>query len=122
MYRRKLLWSGTDLEELWENSPMTAVHEIAPRASKAFFGNSHMFAVLIEIAAREDEPFSPKDIVESTGLIDSVVRPLIRRLRDAEFIEYVGRAPGEKTTLYRVRDNPWWEPARRYAVSRNPSD
>lgn len=101
---------------------MTAVHEIAPHASKAFFGNSHMFAVLIEIAGHEDEPFSPMDIVEGTGLIDSVVRPLIRRLRDAEFIEYIGRAPGERTTLYRVRDNPWWEPARRYALTRNTTD
>lgn len=98
---------------------MEAVHEIAPEASKAFFGNSHMFAVLVEIASRDNETFSPKDIVEGTGLIDSVVRPLIRRLRDANFIEYVGRMPGERTMLYRVRDNPWWEPARRYAQTQN---
>ena len=24
----------------------------------------------------------------------------------AEFIEYIGQTPGEKTTMYRVRDNP----------------
>lgn len=97
---------------------MEAAREIAPEASKAFFGNSHMFAVLVEIASRENSTFAPKDIVEGTGLIDSVVRPLIRRLRDAEFIEYVGRAPGERTMLYRVRDNPWWEPAREYSKQR----
>jgi hypothetical protein len=37
----------------------------------------------------------------------------------ANFIEYVGRVPGERTMLYRVRDNPWWEPARRYALTQN---
>jgi hypothetical protein len=86
-------------------------------ASKLVFGNSYMAAVMIEISAVDTETFSPKQIVAHTGLYFSVVNPLIHKLRDAGFIELVGRAPGERTLLYRVVENPWWDAARRYAHS-----
>lgn len=58
----------------------------------------------------EGDTFSPKQIVEATGLLGSIVHPLIHKLRDAHFLEFVGRVPGERTLLYRIRDNYWWKP------------
>ena len=97
---------------------MTIVEPIAPAESRLFFGNSYMNAVVIEIAALEGDTFSPKQIVEATGLLGRIVHPLIHKLRDAHFLEFVGRVPGERTLLYRIRDNYWWEAARRYAADR----
>lgn len=34
---------------------------------------------------------------------------LIQRLRGTHFIEFVAQVPGERTPLYRVRENPWWK-------------
>lgn len=101
-----------------ETRGMTIVEPIAPEESRLFFGNSYMNAVVIEIAALEGDTFSPKQIVQATGLIGSIVHPLIHKLRDAHFLEFVGRVPGERTLLYRINDNYWWEAARRYAADR----
>jgi predicted phosphohydrolase len=103
---------------LCETRGMTIVEPIAPEESRLFFGNSYMNAVIIEIAALEGDTFSPKQIVQATGLIGSIVHPLIHKLRDAHFLEFVGRVPGERTLLYRINDNYWWEAARRYASDR----
>lgn len=92
------------------------VEPLTPEASKLVFGNSHMIRVLIEIASIEAETFSPKQIVDATGLYFSSVNPLIHKLKDAGYIELVGRVPGERTLLYRVRDNYWWDAARRFAA------
>lgn len=84
--------------------------------SKLVFGNSHMSTVIVQIAAVQAETFSPKQIVESSGVPFGIANPLIHRLRDAGFIELVGRAPGERTLLYRVIENPWWDAARHYSA------
>ena len=94
---------------------MTAIHPIAPEDSKALFGNSYMHTVLVEITRHGDEPFSPKQIIDATGLPGGIIHPLIKRLKSRHFIEYLGRVPGEKTTLYQVRDNPYMRAAREYA-------
>ncbi len=111
-----------DVGDVCETRGMTIVEPIAPAESRLFFGNSYMNAVVIEIAALEGDTFSPKQIVEATGLLGSIVHPLIHKLRDAHFLEFVGRVPGERTLLYRIRDNYWWEAARRYAADRRVAD
>lgn len=42
------------------------------------------------------------------------MHPLIQKLRRANFIELVERVPGERTLLYRLRENPWWDAASQY--------
>lgn len=78
-----------------------------------------MHTVVVEIAGRSSETFSAKQIVDATGLLSSVVYPLVRKLRDAQFIEYVGQVPGQRTMLYRVVENYWWDAARHYAAERS---
>ncbi len=93
----------------------TAIDPIAPEGSKALFGNSYMHTVLVEISKHDGETFSPKQIIDATGLPGGLVHPLIKRLRSQHFIEYIGRVPGEKTTLYKANDNPYIRAAREYA-------
>jgi len=93
-----------------------SLEPLSQEVSKLVFGNSYMSAVMAEIVAIDSETFSPKQIVDATGVVFSVVNPLIHKLRDAGFIELVGRAPGERTLLYRIVENPWWNAARAYAA------
>jgi DNA-binding MarR family transcriptional regulator len=94
---------------------MTMADPYTPEKSKALFGNSHMSAVMLEIASLDDETFSPKQIIERTGLLGSVVHPLIHRLADADQIEYLGRGPDGKAKLYRVRPTHIWDAMKKYA-------
>lgn len=90
------------------------VEPIAPAESRLVFGNSHMHDVMVEIAAMRGATFSSKLISDKAHLSPGIVHPLIQKLLRANFIEFVERVPGERTILYRVRDNPWWEAAGQY--------
>lgn len=95
---------------------MTMADPYTPEKSKALFGNSHMSTVMLEIASLGgDETFSPKQIIEGTGLLGSVVHPLIHRLTDAGQIEYLGRGPDGKAKLYRARRTHIWDAMKKYA-------
>ncbi|MFB8386545.1 hypothetical protein ACFC3F_05305 [Microbacterium sp. NPDC055910] len=94
---------------------MTMADPYTPEKSKALFGNSHMSTVMLEIASLDDDTFSPKQIVERTGLLGSVVHPLIHRLTDAGQIEYLGRGPDGKAKLYRIRRTHIWDAMKKYA-------
>ena len=87
---------------------------IAPEESRLVFGNSYMYSVMVEIAGRRGGKFSSKTITDATRLSPGIVHPLIQKLRRANFIEFVERVPGERTILYRVRENPWWDAASQY--------
>lgn len=87
-------------------------------ASKLVFGN----ILLIEIASIDGDTFSPKEIVEAMGIAFGTANPLLHKLRDAGFIELVGRKPSERTLLYRIVENPWWDAARQYARTRAKHD
>ena len=93
---------------------MTMLEPIAPEESRLVFGNSHMYSVMVEIAGLRGEKFSSKTITDATRLSPGIVHPLIQKLRRANFIEFVERVPGERTILYRVRENPWWNAASQY--------
>ena len=95
------------------------VEPIAPEDSRLVFGNSHMVTVMVAIASRQGDTFSSKLIADATHLSPGIVHPLIQKLLRARFIEFVERVPGERTILYRVRANPWWEAAGRYAADRS---
>lgn len=94
------------------------VEPIAPEDSRLVFGNSHMYTVMVEIAARRGETFSSKLIADATHLSPGIVHPLIQKLLRARWIEFVERVPGERTILYRVRENPWWIAASCYIDER----
>ncbi|WP_314854449.1 hypothetical protein [uncultured Microbacterium sp.] len=66
------------------------------------------------IAGLRGGKFSSKTITDATRLSPGIVHPLIQKLRRANFIEFVERVPGERTILYRVRENPWWNAASQY--------
>lgn len=87
---------------------------IAPEESRLVFGNSYMYSVMVEIAGLRGGKFSSKTITDATRLSPGIVHPLIQKLRRANFIEFVERVPGERTILYRVRENPWWDAASQY--------
>ncbi|WP_336647669.1 hypothetical protein [Microbacterium sp. MMO-10] len=87
---------------------------IAPEESRLVFGNSYMYSVMVEIAGLRGGKFSSKTITDATRLSPGIVHPLIQKLRRANFIEFVERVPGERTILYRVRENPWWNAASQY--------
>lgn len=87
---------------------------IAPEESRLVFGNSYMYSVMVEIAGLRGGKFSSKTISDATRLSPGIVHPLIQKLRRANFIEFVERVPGERTILYRVRENPWWNAASQY--------
>lgn len=50
------------------------------------------------------------------------MHPLIQKLRRANFIEFVERVPGERTILYRVRGNPWWNAASQYVEEQSTAE
>lgn len=93
---------------------MTATPLLSTDQSKLFFGNSHMFDIVVEIV-RADGDFSAKMLVERTGLPSSVVTSILKKLREAGFIRLSGHAPADRTRPYVVNDNPWWGAARQYA-------
>ncbi len=72
---------------------------------------------MIAIASLPESTFSGKQIADLTGVQPGIVHTLIQRLSGAHFIEFVAQVPGERTLLYRVRENPWWTAAQRYARS-----
>lgn len=93
---------------------MNAPARLSPDQSKLIFGNRHLYDLMVEIV-RVDGDFTAKLLIERTGLPNSVVTSLIRKLRDAEFITFVGTSPGERIRPYAINDNPWWDAARHYA-------
>lgn len=94
---------------------MVLLTELAPEHSKAMFGNSHMLAVMLFIANHDDETFSTSQIVASTDVDNTLVHPLLTRLKKGQVIEQIGRVTGERTLLFRRRDSPYWDLARRVA-------
>lgn len=101
--------------DLWDTRDMTMADPYTPEKSKALFGNSHMSTVMLEIASLQEDTFSPKLIIERTGLLGSVVHPLIHRLTDAGQIEYLGRGADGKAKIYRVRHTHIWDAMKKYA-------
>ena len=98
---------------------MTVTALLSTDQSKLFFGNSHMFGVMVEIASLRGQTFSSKQISDATQLSPGIVHPLIQKLRRARFIEFVEQVHGERTLLYRVVANHVWEAASRYADERD---
>ena len=100
----------------WETRTVILLTELAPEHSKAMFGNSHMLAVMLFIANHEDETFSTSQIVAATGVDNTLVHPLLARLKKGQVIEQIGRVPGERTLLFRRIESPYWDLARRVAA------
>lgn len=83
--------------------------------SKYLLGSQHMHAVMVAIAASESGEFSTPQILYRTGISPASLHTLLGRLRHAGMIECVGNVPGEKTLIYRMVDDPFWDGIRSYA-------
>lgn len=106
----------SDVRAAWETRTVVLLTELAPEHSKAMFGNSHMLAVMLFIANHKDETFSTSQIVAATGVDNTLVHPLLARLKKGQVIEQIGRVPGERTLLFRRIESPYWDLARRVAA------
>ena len=92
---------------------MALLLEHVPEHSKAMFGNSNMLAVMLFIANHDEDQFSAPQIVAATGVDNTLVHPLLARLKKGEVIEQVGRISGERTLLFRRIASPYWDLVRR---------
>lgn len=89
---------------------MTLVAETAPDRGSALFNNRHLVAVVEAIADRGGAEFSTRQLAQSCGLADSVVRSVLQRLVGADMIREHARRGGVRgELLYRVRDLAGWE-------------
>lgn len=90
------------------------VTDINPR-TPALCGNSNMLAVMQFIANLDEPRFSTPQVVAATGVDNTLVHPLLARLKKGEVIDQVGHVPGERTLLFERRSSPYWELVRRLA-------
>lgn len=97
------------------------MEQMTREESKLIFGNSHQAEVMVRIASFEGGAFSSKRISDDTSLSPGIVHPIIQRLSRARWLEHIGKVPGERTILYRIRPNPWWDAALQYAHERAAS-
>lgn len=89
----------------------TQTGDPARMLSAALFNNSHLICVVNAIAAKGRQPFTTRQLANTTLLADSVVRQVIRRLVESGFLEATisqqpsrGRAPN----YLRVTNIPGW--------------
>jgi predicted transcriptional regulator len=60
--------------------------------SSSLFNNRYLVEIVATIGDSGRKPFTTRHIATTTGLADSVVRLVIRRLRDAGFVDSAGSA------------------------------
>jgi hypothetical protein len=90
----------------------TASREDARLRSAAVFG-SRFFAEVVTamdlLSGTEDAGVTVRMVAADTGLADSAVRPVMRRLCDGDLIAECARAGGARGALhYQVRPTPLW--------------
>lgn len=87
--------------------------EAARLRSEAVFGSrffGDVVVALARLAAARDVGVTVRMVAADTGLADSVVRPVMRRLRDGGLVTEVARGRGARSPLYyQVRRTPLWE-------------
>lgn len=89
---------------------MTPVAQRTADRGAALFNNRHLVAVVGAIADRDGVEFSTRQLAQSCGLADSVVRSVLQRLLGADMIHEHSRRGGVRgELLYRVRDRAGWD-------------
>ena len=84
--------------------------EVAPDRGSALFNNRHLIVVVEAIAGRDQAEFSTRQLAQSCGLADSLVRAVLQRLLAAGIIREHARRGGVRgELLYRVRDRMGWD-------------
>jgi len=87
-------------------------HEAARERSSAIFNNRFFADVVLAVdrlSAPDDAFVTTRMIASETMLSDSLVRPVMLRLRTAGLITALPRAGGPRSTLYyQVRRGPLW--------------
>jgi hypothetical protein len=88
-------------------------HEAWQERSAAIFGNRYFAEVVMaadRLSAMGDVFVTTRMVAAVTGLGDSLVRPVMRRLSAAGLIAELPRTGGPRSTLnYQVVRNPLWE-------------
>lgn len=83
-----------------------------PNVSAALFGNSHMAVILTDLSRRADSdwPITTRQVAASTGLADSLVRPVLLRLVAAGALDQLPKTEGLRGRQYFDRAKPkWWK-------------
>jgi hypothetical protein len=81
--------------------------------SAALFNNSHVVEVVLQIATltrgNASEFITTRKIAAATGLADSLVRPVVLRLEDAELLHRLPRTGGPRSEQFftRATSNQW---------------
>jgi len=87
--------------------------ESARLRSAALFGSRFFADVVIAVdrlSGAADAGVTARMVAADTGLVDSVVRPVMRRLCDGGLVAEVARSGGARNALrYQVRRTPLWE-------------
>ncbi len=87
-------------------------HEASRDRSAAIFGNrffADVVAAIERLSGPEDAFVTTRRVATETGLSDSLVRPVILRLRAAGLITDLPREGGSRSTLlYEVQRGPVW--------------
>ena len=88
---------------------MTQRAKTLPDRGSALFNNRHLVTVVEGIAERRGSEFSTRQLAQSCGLADSLVRSVLRRLISADMIrEHTRRGGVRGELLYQVRDPKGW--------------
>lgn len=89
---------------------MTRAAESALDRGSALFNNRHLVAVVEAIADRKGAEFSTRQLAQSCGVADSLVRSVLQRLVGSDMIREHARRGGVRgELLYRVEDLAGWE-------------
>ena len=81
-----------------------------PDRGSALFNNRHLVVVVEAIASRSQAEFSTRQLAQSCGLADSLVRAVLQRLLGAGIIQEHARRGGVRgELLYKVQDRAGWD-------------
>jgi hypothetical protein len=91
-----------------------AVNELGtPSVSASIFGNTHMAVILTDLSQRADSdwPITTRRVAVSTGLADSLVRPVLLRLVAAGALDPLPKTEGLRSQQFfdRRADLAWWQ-------------
>lgn len=98
----------------------------ARRQSKAVFGNANFLSVAAKIQTKfTASPFTVRQVAAETKLADAVVRPVLKRLLEAEAVQDFANAGSEgsdRKNYFEFVDGPLWKLVGHFVSEREASD
>ena len=89
---------------------MTSVAKSTPDRGSALLDNRHLATAVEAIAGRDAAEFSTRQLAQSCGLADGLVRTVLQRLDGADLIHEHARRGGVRgELLYLIQDRSGWD-------------